>query len=410
MGQRYSQLILLVLIGGLFTGCAWSAAPVAAVESAHTPKGVFLMWHRAPATEKDLGMPLYRQGTTLESYTYRVRDRKRRNFLFYACVRLTTKQTVAELLDYAQRALGADAQRETDAQTGVVTLVAGSKQDCRIVEVTPGKEGCQLKLEHVQHFEIPPRVYTAQEKKVLQQLSALTAAYHSASHVAYRVEQRVEVIPSAPPKKPHTPASAATARKLPTTLPKTPSHAPATAPVAEASSLPQIWNVDFTRPDHLNVTAMVNGVVGLHLSAQDGNLQVINPGKNTLQRTIGNTLTMDKVPELQDDAVARLMLGDSLISDKVDYLALLPVPGMPINEQVEIVLTYPIDQITVRLRIDRRRQVIIRGEILHTDEERTLRVERTYSNMLLDTAASAPGVHTPIPRQPATEPDAESAQ
>ena len=367
MGQNYRQLMLLLLGWGLFTGLAWGVTPIKPLESAETPKGIFLMWHRTPATEKDLGMPLYRQGKTLQSYTNRVRDRKHRNYLFYACVRLSTTQSIAALLEYAQQALGTGAQRDTDKETGIVTLVAGSKQDCRIVTVTPEKEGYQLQLEHVQHFVIPPRVYTAQEKKVLQMLKELTAAYRSAGHVAYRVVQRIEEKPASSPPAPQ---------------------------------LPQVWSVDYLRPNRLTVTALVNGVVGLHITTKDGSLLVMRPGKSTVQRATGHALTIETVPELQDDAVARLMLGDSLISESVDYLALLPVAGTPFTEQAEIVLTYPINHITVRLRLDRRRLVIIRGEIIRKTPENTLDVVREYSNILLDAAATAPALPAPKPAQP----------
>ena len=368
MAGIYRPIIAALLAWGLAAGCALGDPPTVAFERVSSTKGRYLLWHRRPATEQDLALPFYPQGLTLESYAYRVRDRKHRSVLFYACYQCTTTRTPAEVLAFYATTFGADAPRTTDAATGVITQVIGPRDNCRLLEITPLDGVRHLKLEHVRHFAIPPRVYTPRERQVMRVLDAVTASYRQMPYLAYRMEQHVaDATRSTPP------------------------------------SPPVIWAVTLERAAHLTASAMVNGVLVLHIGAKDGVVTVSRPSQSTTQRPYTGALTKAVLPEIDDDVALRLALGDSLITDTVDYLAICPVAGKSLDQELVVELTYPESAVTLRMRLDMQRKVLLRSQITEKSEDGTLRVLRTYTY-----ATSTPS--QPLPQQPPPAPAAETVR
>lgn len=367
LNYRYAGLICLLLLG--LPCWAADAAPFEK-ETVYTDAyGTVRQFYRAVATDADLGMPAWTDGELLQQGVFRLRDRKNRDILFYAFARFTTAKPVEEVAAFYLEALGADARRDTDKATGDVAVFCGEPQDFRLATITHKDGATHLTLEHVQRFPRPPRVYTEREQQVIRVVEEITRAYHNARRIAYTMEQRIETTPAA-----DTPAPAL------------------------------IWQCDFRRPRSLAVTASAEGVVGLEIKSQGDTLIVTRPGRDPEARGIGETLTSAAVPELQSDPVARLMLGDTLISDEIDYFGLQAVGDLPLSRQVEVILTFPEDLAVLRLTIDRPRGVILRAETIVTQEDRETRVIRTYSYTAPAPAPVTPAVNTAAPVTPAKPP------
>jgi len=333
--------------------------------------GTVRQFHRAVATDADLGMPVWKDGELLQQGVYRLRDRKNRDILFYAFARFTTAKPVEEVASFYLDALGADARRDTDKATGDVTVFCGEKPDFRLVAITQKDGAIHLTLEHVQRFPNPPRAYTEREQQVIRVVEEITRAYHNARRIAYTMEQRIETTPAV-------------------------EH---TAPVL-------VWQCDFRRPKSLAVTVSAEGVVGLEIKTQGDKLVITRPNTDPQERAIGETLTSATVPEVQSDPVARLILGDTLISDEIDYFGLQAVGNLPLAQQVEVILTFPDDLAVLRLTLDRPRGVILRAETIVTQEDRQTRVIRTYHYTVPAPAPAPalPAANTTAPVTPAKPP------
>jgi hypothetical protein len=90
------------------------------------------------------------------------------------------------------------------------------------------------------------------------------------------------------------------------------------------------------------------------------------------------------LPELQDDPVARLMLGDALITPAVDYLTLSAVAGTPAGQQTEVIFTFPDHDAKLVLFLDLRQKTILRSEMSATYEDGKQHTVHTYKHMQLD--------------------------
>ncbi|MHB9131854.1 MAG: hypothetical protein ACYDBB_12310 [Armatimonadota bacterium] len=368
MNARYWLWCMLLIIAVMPVLGADTVPAKATMEVVRTAEGTFYVWHRTPAERADLGMPIFNRGLVLDSFTYRVRDRKRRDKLFYARTVLTTTLSADEVVRFYQRHLGNGAQKQVDAGTGETSLSSGTKEHFRLVTITPAKDYAQIRLEHVQHFTIPPRVYTSGEQRVIRVLEDIAANYRTARHVAYTVEQQVAVPPQATPAAP------------PHTL---------------------VWTIDFTRPDSLHIVARVDDVIGLEINTDGDHLVVKRQEGEPEQRSLAKGLGIELLPELQDDTAARMLLGEQPISPEADYLALLPVDGVPMDRQVEVVITYPEREAKLFLFVDLTAKIILRSEIEVKVEKETVRMLRTYSNILVESAPAATAAVTPSP-QPST--------
>lgn len=366
MGQRALWLVLLVLAFRL---------PVAAgappYEVAHTDTGTFLIWHRSPALETDLGMPvLPADATVQDSIVYRVRDRKRFDVARYARVRLSTTQPPQTLVAAYTRALG-EVQTVTDATSGEITLSSGVQNDFRLVIITPAAKDCTVRLERVQRFTVPLRVYTPREQRVQRVAAEITRTYRTASFMSYQVDQQP------------------------------------IAPLPDKGSVPTLhWTITFRRPAELTVEATQDGALGLRIVTRDGALVVTHPGKPDEIRPIPSSgLTLEHVPELADDPVACLLLGEELITPDVDYFTLASVQTLPTHQQQDLVLTLPEMTLTLRLRFDLVRRSILHSETLVRADETTTGMRRTYDHVML----AYPTPETMLPSQLQTPPGAPAA-
>jgi len=311
--------------------------------------GTVTQLYRDSATEADLGMPVWQDGELLSSGVFRVRDRKDRDMLRYAYARFSAAQGMEEVAAFYLRALGKGARRDTDKDTGEVTVFIGDKENSRVVTISPKNGNSLLLLEHIEHYTIPPRVYTEQEKQVKRVVEEISRAYREARRVSYTMEQQVETDP--PAEKP----------------------APALT-----------WKLDFRRPRQFSLSVSAMGMVGLEIATQGDKLVISRPGEEAVERQIGPVLASSNVPELRNDPIARLLFGDALISEQVDSLALLPVGDIPLDREVEAVLTYPEDKAVLHLRIDRQRGVITRVTTVVRQEEGETRVIRSYTDTVLE--------------------------
>ncbi len=334
--------------------------PPAEKETIGTPNGTVMLWYRTRVLELDLDMLPWEQGTLVDSGVYRLRDRKNRDMLQYTYIRMSVTQASDEILAFYSKRLGINVQRTTNKDTGEIMLFSGTISDCRIVTLTPGTQDAHLLLQRVKRFPIPPREYTAREQQIIRLLDEVADTYCSAQHVAYTIDQQIETREANEKPRQMTPIR---------------------------------WTVDFTRPTRLSVTAMAQQVTGLSIATKNGVLVVTRPGNPEETRPIGDALTIDSAPELQDDPVARMMLGDSLISPEVDYLTLLPTK----DEGMKVVLTFPEQHAVLHLYLDLARKLITRSEIVMTVETSQARSNRRYSYLALEHAV-------PSPPQPQTSP------
>jgi len=329
--------------------------------------GTVKQFYRATVADADLGMPLWTDGQPLQQGVFRLRNRKDRDVLRYAFARFTTAKPVEEVAAFYLNALGKDARRDTDKETGNLTIYCGEQANFRLVTLARADGATRLTLEHVERFPTPPRVYDEREQQVARVVEEITRGYQAARHVAYTMEQRIE-----------------------------------TTPATEQPAPALIWQLDFRRPKTLAVTVSAEGTVGLQIGTQGDTLTVTRQGAAPDTRGIGEAITSDTVPEIQSDPVARLLLGDTLISDEIDYLGLQPVGSLPLSQQVEVILTFPEDLAVLHLTIDRQRGVVLRAETVVKQEDRETRVIRTYNNTVLEPAPVAvtkpatPAVTAPV--------------
>lgn len=354
-------LIILVILACIST---LACADEPASQEHHlvrTEDGNFTLWHRIPAEEADFGLPFWQEGVVQTSFAYRVRDRKQRDLLFLARMRLTSGKSVEVARAYYATALGAPVTQEVNAKTGEITLVSGEKENFRLVTILPHAQGCEVTVQRVQEYTVPPRVFDAREQRVLRVLTEVTKHYQMAQHVAYTMEQRTTLPASAGQQQP---------------------------PVLT-------WTIDFTRPAQLTLTAAVGDTTGLRITTEQDGLHVARQMEQGEVRPLKGTLTIDDVPELQDDPVARMVLGDPLVSDRLDFLAMQAVPGVPDNKQADITLTYPETNTTWHLIVDLQLAIVLRCEATITDGQDNYRVVRSYPRMSLSPVAAPPPAPTP---------------
>lgn len=353
-------LLALCLCGAIAADAppAATPTPTATKELIHTPNGKVVLWYRTPATTDDLQLPFVADAEFQQSYAYRVRDRKNRDLMSYACVRMTTNRPTEEVLQQYIEALGGAVQRSTDKDSGEISLVAGEAENFRMVVVEPRGAVCHVRLERVQHFTVPARIYTPQEQRVISLLDAVAAQYRDAAGVGYALDQREE------------PAAGKPANPVP----------------------PVRWSIAYQRPNSLTATALEGKTTALEVITQDEKLVIRHAGAKEEQRafTTPGRITLDLLPEVQDEPVARMMLGDTLITPAVDYLALLSVKDVPLAQQAEVVLTYPDLDVTLRLRIDMVRKLIVRSEMHYQTEEDDYRIIRSYTDYILTPTVAPP--------------------
>lgn len=308
--RRYIQRSLLISI--IFTLLisplmAQETAPVVTPDIAKTPAGNFFVYYRTPATAEDLGLPIPAGGEILDSLVYRVRDRQRRDLLFMARLRMNSPLTAQQAIAHFLPAMGTGVTRENDAASGGISLAAGVVDDLRLVTITPRKEGSTLRLERLQKFTLPPREFNDAEQQVVKLLAQIAGYYRQVQEISYAVEQ-LAVVPDL-----------TAANEMPETL---------------------YWKISFRLPDEVNLTAVSADIEGLRISSKDNQLHIKRQTGAEEIREIGATLTLDILPELADDPVSGMVLGESLVNPLLGDLKMEKITT-PAGEQAKITLQYP---------------------------------------------------------------------
>ncbi|OPZ86366.1 MAG: hypothetical protein BWY76_00980 [bacterium ADurb.Bin429] len=369
--------ILALLLGSLLGAAALGVDPSAPFtrEVSRTPWGTFIVFHRTPATTEDLEMPLFTGALTDESFVYRVRDRKKRDVLRMARVTFITLTPLEEVATFYARALGEGMTRETNAETGEITLARGTADNLWLVVIAPKEKTCHVRQERIQQFTAPPRELTAEELRVARVYAEVMATYLRAPRIAVTVEQHTEL----------SEAMAEGTRTSPPVL---------------------TWKIDFTRPASLTLSAAVGETLGLEIMTKDGALIVSRQGRDDETRPLDGAITLATVPELRGDPLARMVFGEDLPTD-ADYLALSAMPGIPPHKQVRMTLTFPEEEMVLTLLIDRQRNTVLRSEVLLTGEEnRWVRTIRTYTDYHIEPAMPAPAPDGAATHRSPTEPPA----
>ena len=344
---RYACLLLTFLLSLLCAAQEVTApAPVLLVpEVVKTPEGNFFVYHRAPAGEDDLGMPIVQSLAVVDTLVYRIRDRKRRDLLFFARHTISSVLTPEAARLYYLNALGEGATESRDEVSGEITLAAGEADHLRLVVITPQDGGCRLRLQRVQKFTIPPRVYTAQEAQIVALLAEVVAGYRAQAEIRYTVEQRVILPDDAP---------------------------------ADERADPLFWHIHFVLPAQLTLSAGVGDTIGLRISTKEGQLHVEQQTGETETRDIGEQLTLETLPELADDPVSGMVLGNSLINHLLEemYMETVTPPGK--GQQAKITLQYPDTGEVLTLFIDLQTKRVLHCATVTTTDGHVSTVTRDY--------------------------------
>ena len=357
--NRYGWLLLgCLLLGAGLSG--WADENNAVTEKVHTADGTMTVYYRTPASAADLGLPLPAGAVVSASLVYRVRDRKERDHLLLARTDCTSTQSAADVRQFYLDALGKEALADTDAKSGEITITLGVKEHARLVSITPNKTGCAVRLEQVQQFTIPPRVYTHDEEQAVKLLNAVAATYQSARAVSYTMTQLTAM--------------------------------PAGTPAAERPPA-LIWTVSLTRPGNLRITAAAEGTLGLEITSEKDALRVHHQRGKDEMRPIDKTITIDAVPEVGEDPVARMLLGNSLIDEQVEQISMTEGTGRK-QDEVTIVLGLPEQHAVATLLIARKRQVVLSCTTVVTEDKQVTTVTRNYSHLVITPAAPTAGALT----------------
>jgi hypothetical protein len=268
-----------------------------------------------------------------------------RTLLLFARAQMTTPATVDDMVKFYREALGTSVVQEVDAKTGEILLTAGEQDHFQLVTITAKPSGCLVKIEHTQQFTLTPRVFTGNELRVKRLLDEITQRYQNAQGIVYTMTQQA-------------------------ILPK--SDAQAETPAA------LVWTVNVKRPAQLQVTATVKDVLALSLTTEKDTLRVHRQAGKDVVRPLTGDITLDVVPEMEDDPVAKLFFGVNLVNEHLDYLDVQEIPGVPSYQRAKIVLTYPDWDEILYLDVDLQQKVILRAETVVKDHGTDSTVVRTY--------------------------------
>jgi hypothetical protein len=197
----------------------------------------------------------------------------------------------------------------------------------------------------VQHFTIPPHIYSPAEMRAVTLLKAVANTYQSAHAIAYTATQV-------------------------TTL-------PVGVPAAERPA-PLTWTISLRRPNDLHVTAAQGGTVGLEITSEKDALLVHHQMGKDETRPVRKTITIDDVPELAEDPVARMIFGNSLLDNRVEQIRMTTGKGNQ-RDEVTIVLSLLGEHALATLVIDRRKHLVLSCTTAVTEEQQVTTVTLSYS-------------------------------
>lgn len=314
------SIILILLCGGILS--AFAAKPLMAKapalkDAVATPQGTFALWYRSPASITDVEMPNPDKSLVINSFVYRVRDRKNRDILRYSRVYMTTSvETPEQIANFYRAVFGKNYGEATDADKKETLLCSGIDGDFRLVTIMDKGKYCRIKLERVRQFAVPPRVYTDREQKILSLLQDVAAKYRQTRRLQYNMTR--------------TDTGTGVATNL----------------------APLQMKVDFIMPDKITVKGDRAGKPEVRIWTKSNGLLVQRDGAKDVLRSITGQLTTDDLPELEDDAVARMMLGENVINNATDYIMIQDAPKGNKGPQSEVVLTFPEDKATMHIFIN----------------------------------------------------------
>jgi hypothetical protein len=322
---KYS-IILILLCGGILS--AFAAKPLMAKapamkDAVSTPQGTFALWYRSPATIADVEMPNPDKSLIINSFVYRVRDRKNRDILRYSRVYMTTSMNTPEqITNFYRGVFGKNYGEATDAAKKETLICSGIDGDFRLVTIMDKEKYCRIKLERVRQYAVPPRVYTDREQKILSLLQDVAAKYRQTRRLQYNMTR--------------TDTGTGVATNL----------------------APLQMKVDFIMPDKITVKGDRAGKPEVRIWTKSNGLLVQRDGAKDVLRSITGQLTTDDLPELEDDAVARMMLGENVINNATDYIMIQDAPKTNKGSQSEVVLTFPEDRATMHIFINQADKTI----------------------------------------------------
>ena len=342
--KHAGKVIIIILFLSSLSLAAQDTVPPITPGLAKTPAGNFFVYYRTPASAEDLGMPIPEGNTILDSLVYRVRDRQQRDLLFLARLRIECPLTAQQALAIYLPALGAGVTRENDLDSGEISLAAGVAADLRLVTITPHALGTILRLERLQKFTLPPRIFNDTEKKVVTLLAQVANNYHQQTEISYAIEQQAVLDIETP---------------------------------AAEKPVPLTWQIRFRLPLEINLTAVSDGVEGLRISSKDNQLFVKRQTGEEEIREIGTALSLDVLPELADDPVSGMVLGESLVNSLLDELKMEKLTT-PDGEQAKITLHYPDTGEILTIMVDMRNKQVISAKTVSSEDEQTTTIIRRY--------------------------------
>ncbi|MEI6519912.1 MAG: hypothetical protein WCO98_07730 [bacterium] len=317
---KYS-ILLMLLFGSLLAVLA--AKPISSTkapalkDAISTPQGTFALWYRSPATVTDMEMPNPDQALTINSFVYRVRDRKQRDILRYSRVYMTTStKTPAQIAAFYRQVFGKNYGEATDVTKKETLICSGVDGNFRLVTIMDKDKYCRIKLERVRQYSVAPRVYTDREQKILSLLQDVAAKYRQTHRLQYNMT-RID-------------SGSGVAKNL----------------------APLQMKIDFIMPDKITVKGDRAGKPEVRIWTKPNGLLIQRDGAKDVLRSITGPLTTEDLPELEEDSVARMMLGENVINNSTDYIMIQDAPKTKKGPQSEVVLTFPEDKATMHVYIN----------------------------------------------------------
>ncbi len=319
-----------------------------------TPQGTFTLWYRSPASVNDLEMPNPQQILILNSFVYRVRDRKQHDILRYSREYMTTSESPAAMAQFYRTFFGENYSEATDEIKKETLICSGVDGDFKLVTITDKDKYCRIKLERVRQYAVAPRMYSDREQKILSLLQDVAAKYRQTRRLQYNMT-RID-------------SGFGMAKNL----------------------SPLQMKIDFIMPDKITVKADRAGKPEVRIWSKPQGLLVQRDGAKDVFRSITERLTTEDLPELNDDSVARMMLGENVINGSTDYIMIQDAPKNKKGPQSEVVLTFPEDNAAMHIFISQIDKTINSTVTKYNGDNDTGVIKQFYEYNKIDKSIPAP--------------------
>jgi hypothetical protein len=227
-----------------------------------------------------------------------------------------------------------------------------------LVTVTDKDKYCRIKLERVRQYAVAPRVYTDREQKILSILQDVAAKYRQTRRLQYGMTR--------------TDTGSGVAQNL----------------------APLQMRVDFIMPDKITVKGDRVGKPEVRIWSKPNGLLVQRDGAKDVLRSISGRLTTEDLPELDDDSVARMMLGENVINNSTDYIMIQDAPRVKKGPQSEVVLTFPEDKAVMHIFIDQSNKTINSTVTKYKAEDYEGTIKQQYEYFKIEKSIPAPDSKT----------------